>query len=143
VVIGQEAFCHVPDKPRLIAECARVVRPGGTIAFTDILRRDRLTPEAFARLQREMTFLSLETLAGYGALLAASGCRVTVQDDLSDCWTEILVQRLAMYRSLEATTVERFGADHFQRWDDAYAFFVGRFAHGQLGGGRLVARRDA
>ena len=28
-VIGQEAWCHVPEKPRLIAECARVVKPGG------------------------------------------------------------------------------------------------------------------
>jgi len=142
-VIGQEAFCHVPDKTRLIGECTRVVRLGGTIAFTDVLRREKLTPEASARLEREMSFLSLETLEGYGALLAANGCRVLVQDDLSEWWTEILVQRLAMYRSLEATTVERFGAAHFKRWDDAYAFFVGLFAKGELGGGRLVARRAA
>jgi sarcosine/dimethylglycine N-methyltransferase len=143
VVIGQEAFCHVPDKPRLIAECARVVKPGGTIAFTDILRRERLGTENFARLQREMTFLSLESLAGYAALLAANACQVTVEDDLSEWWTEILVQRLAMYRSLKETTVAKFGAEHFQRWDDTYAFFVGRFAAGELGGGRLVARRSA
>ena len=44
-MIGQEAFAHVPDKPRLIAECARVVKPGGVIAFTDILRRSALPPE--------------------------------------------------------------------------------------------------
>ncbi len=74
VVLGQEAFCHVPDKPRLIAECARVVRPGGVIAFTDILSREALTPESFERLQREMTFLSLESLDGYGA--AACGQRL-------------------------------------------------------------------
>ena len=48
-----------------------------------------------------------------------------------------------MYRGLEATTVARFGAEHFRRWDDTYAFFVGLFADGQLAGGRLVARRDA
>ena len=143
VVIGQEAFVHVPDKPRLIAECARVVRPGGIIAFTDILRREKLTPEAFERLEREMTFLSLESLEGYAALLAANGCQMIAQDDLSDWWAAILVQRLAMYRSLEETTVARFGAEHFQRWDDTYAFFVGRFGKGQLGGGRLVARRGA
>ena len=142
VVIGQEAFCHVPDKPQLIAECARVVRPGGVVAFTDILRRDGLTEDSFGRLQREMTFLSLESLEGYAALLAANACQVIVQDDLSSWWTEILVQRLAMYRSLKATTVAKFGADHFQRWDDTYAFFVGRFARGELGGGRLVARRS-
>jgi sarcosine/dimethylglycine N-methyltransferase len=143
VVIGQEAFCHVPDKPRLIAECARVAKPGGRISFTDILRRGALTPDSFARLQREMTFLSLESLEGYAALLTANGCRVLAQDDLSAWWTEILVQRLAMYRSLEQTTVARFGADHFKRWDETYAFFVGLFAQGALGGGRLIARRGA
>jgi sarcosine/dimethylglycine N-methyltransferase len=141
VVLGQEAFAHVPDKPRLIAECARVARPGGVIAFTDILRRPALTPAASARLEREMTFLSLESLDGYARLLADNGCTVLERDDLSAWWTEILKQRLEMYRSLEATTVAKFGAEHFRRWDDAYAFFVGRFADGQLGGGRLVARR--
>ena len=142
VVIGQEAFAHVPDKPRLIAECARVVKPGGVIAFTDILRRSALAPEACERLRREMTFLGLESLEGYGRLLAENGCTVLERDDLGAWWTEILVQRLAMYRGLKATTVAKFGAAHFERWDDAYAFFVGLFAAGQLSGGRFVARRD-
>jgi sarcosine/dimethylglycine N-methyltransferase len=142
-VIGQEAFAHVPDKPRLVAECARVAKRGGVIAFTDILRRSALAPTARDRLQREMAFHDLETLEGYGRLLADNGCRVLEQEDLSDRWTEILVQRLAMYRSLEATTVAQFGADHFERWDDTYGFFVGLFAQGQLGGGRFVARRAA
>ena len=143
VVIGQEAFAHVPDKPRLVAECARVVKPGGVIAFTDILRRDTLTPEAAERLQCEMTFLELESLEGYGRLLAENGCTVLEIDDLGAWWTEILVRRLAMYRSLEATTVAKFGRTHFERWDDAYAYFVGLFGAGQLTGGRFVARRAA
>jgi ubiquinone/menaquinone biosynthesis C-methylase UbiE len=33
----------VPDKLQLIAECVRVVHPGGIVAFTDILRRDGLS----------------------------------------------------------------------------------------------------
>jgi hypothetical protein len=48
-----------------------------------------------------------------------------------------------MYRRLRTTTVARFGAAHFERWDETYAFFVGLFAAGQLSGGRFVARRDA
>jgi ubiquinone/menaquinone biosynthesis C-methylase UbiE len=141
VVIGQEAFAHVPDKPRLIAECARVVRPGGIVAFTDILRRGALSAAEFERLQSGMTFQSLETLDGYARLLARCGCAVLVQDDLSPWWTEVLKGRLAMYRSLRDTTVARFGAAHFRKWDDTYAFFVGLFAAGRLGGGRFVARR--
>lgn len=141
VVIGQEAFAHVPHKPRLIAECARVVRPGGIIAFTDILRRDGLSAAELERLQSGMTFQSLESLEGYSQLLAERGCALLVRDDLSAWWTEVLKRRLEMYRSLKDTTVARFGVAHFQEWDDTYAFFVGLFAAGRLGGGRFVARR--
>ncbi|MGH6943791.1 MAG: SAM-dependent methyltransferase [Geminicoccaceae bacterium] len=141
VVIGQEAWAHVPDKPRLIAECGRVVKPGGMIAFTDIVRRAALSEQAANRLRREMTFLTLETLDGYARLLEAAGCVVVEHEDLGDAWTEILRRRLEMYRSLESTTVERFGEEHFARWNDTYAFFVGLFGAGQLSGARLIARR--
>lgn len=141
VVMGQEAWCHVPDKPRLIAECARAVKPGGVIAFTDILRRDALTGPEMERLTREMTFPDLETLDGYARLLAANGCSVLRRDDLSELWARILVQRLEMYRSLGSDTARKFGTARSQQWDATYAFFVERFAGGGLGGGRFVARR--
>jgi sarcosine/dimethylglycine N-methyltransferase len=140
-VIGQEAWCHVPDKPRLIAECARVVKAGGVIAFTDILKRSALSQQEMARLSAEMTFPTLETLEGYAALLERNGCDVTTCDDLSDEWVRILVQRLAMYRGLREETTAKFGAEHFERWDRTYAFFVGLYGEGKLGGGRLVATR--
>jgi sarcosine/dimethylglycine N-methyltransferase len=143
VVIGQEAFAHVPDKPRLIAECARVVKPGGRIAFTDIMAGERLAPAAAARVRREMAFAGFETLDGYARLLEVRGCRVVERADLTARWADILVRRLAMYRSLRDTTVERFGVEHFRQWDDTYAFFVGLFSECQLAGGRLVARREA
>lgn len=141
VVIGQEAWCHVPDKPRLIAECARVVKHGGTIAFTDILRRDALQPAEMQRMQQGMPFPTLETLDGYSDLLTQNRCAVIHRDDLSEHWAQILVQRLAMYRSLEADTVRKFGAEHFRKWDETYAFFVGLYQQGKLGGGRFVARK--
>jgi SAM-dependent methyltransferase len=34
-VWGEDAWCYVVDKERLIAEAARIVKPSGTIAFTD------------------------------------------------------------------------------------------------------------
>lgn len=143
VVIGQEAFAHVPDKARLIGECARVAKPGGRIAFTDIVRRESLPQDALERLREEMTFLTLETLEGYRRLLAAAGCTVVECEDLGDPWTDILARRLEMYRSLRPTTIARFGEAHFRRWDEAYAFFVGLYRGGQLTGGRFVAVRNA
>ena len=91
-----------------------MVRPGGIIAFTDILRREALSAAEFERLRRGMTFQSLESLDGYGRLLAWCGCALIGRDDLSVWWTEVLQGRLAMYRSLKDTTVARFGAAHFE-----------------------------
>jgi ubiquinone/menaquinone biosynthesis C-methylase UbiE len=142
VVIGQEAWAHVPDKHRLIGECARVVKAGGCIAFTDILRRGALDAPTMGRLEREMTFSALETLDGYSGLLRGSGCTVLSCEDLSEHWARILVRRLEMYRSLEDETIAKFGEAHFRAWDDSYSFFVGLFASGKLGGGRFVARRS-
>lgn len=142
VVIGQEAWAHVPGKPRLIAECARVLKPGGKIAFTDILRTEKLTAPEMTRLTREMTFPELETLDGYRRLLEANGCELLTCDDLGELWSRILRQRLQMYRGLESETVSAFGEEHFRKWDTAYAFFVGLYGEGKLGGGRFIAKRD-
>lgn len=141
VVMGQEAWCHVPHKPRLIAECARVLRPGGVFAFTDILRRDGLSAAEMARLSADMAFPDLELLAGYRRLLEANGCVVEHCDDLSPWWTQVLVDRLAMYRSLGADTARNFGQARSADWDAFYAFFVGLYEQGRLGGGRFIARK--
>lgn len=143
VVIGQEAWCHVPEKPKLIAECVRVTKPGGVVAFTDILRKQALSSDEMDRLCREMTFPTLESLEGYTALLEARGCRMVARDDLSELWTQILVKRLAMYRSLGAQTAAKFGDAQRDHWDRIYSFFVGLFGEGKLGGGRFVFRREA
>lgn len=138
VVLSQEAFCHIPDKPRLIAECARVLVPGGLLAFTDILATRKTTDAVRERLEREMTFIDLQTDDQYAAELERCNCPPVRMDDLGTAWRDILIQRLAMYRSLKDQTVERFGQEHFDRWDSAYDFFVHQFETGQLSGGRFV-----
>jgi sarcosine/dimethylglycine N-methyltransferase len=139
VVMGQEAWCHIPHKAKLIAECTRVLKPGGVIAFTDIVRKDAISSDEMARLEREMTFNQLESLDGYATLLSQSACELISRDDLSALWEEILVKRLAMYRSLRETTVAKFGEERHRQWDSYYSFFVRMYTEGKLGGGRFVA----
>jgi sarcosine/dimethylglycine N-methyltransferase len=141
VAVSQEAFVHVPDKPRLIGECARVVKVRGRIAFTDIVQRGKLGDRDLSRLRDEMAYPSVETVAGYRKLLQDSGCDTVQVEDLSEDWTRILVDRLAMYRSLRVTTVAKFGEARGESWDRAYSFFVSLYTTGQLGGARMIARR--
>ena len=141
VVISQEAWVHIPDKAAVVGQCARVVKPGGVIAFTDIVALVPLTAEEESRLAAEMHESGIAPVARYTQLLNANGCAVERCEDLSLEWKEILVKRLEMYRSLRDTTAVKFGEAHFAAWDRAYSFFVGLFLAGRLGGARVVARR--
>lgn len=111
------------------------------MAFTAIVASETFETSALARLQNEMAAAEIESSAGYRDLLNNAGCVDVSWDDLSEWWTKILVDRHAMYRSLKGTTVAKFGQAHYEKWDDSYAFFVGLFTSGQLGGGRFFATR--
>lgn len=139
-LIGQEAWAHIPGKPRLIGECVRVVKPGGTIAFTDILERKPLPAPVWERLHRGMTFTELQSAEGYCTLLRERGCEIVECRDLSGEWTEVLRRRFEMYRGLKESTVAKFGEAHYRKYDDAYGFFVSLYADGLLGGALIVAK---
>ena len=141
VIVSQEAFCHIPNKKTLITECVRLLKPGGRIVYTDILARSSMTNEIRSRLETEMVFSELSTLEQYCHLLEEKGCQVIEVEDLSDNWAQILIERLAMYRSLKEQTVSSFDLAHFQEWDRTYSFFVGLYRSGELGGGRFVAHK--
>ena len=140
-IVSQEAFCHIPNKKTLITECVRLLKTGGRLVYTDILARNSMTNEIRVRLENEMVFSELSTLEQYCHLLEEKGCQVVEVEDLSDDWAQILIDRLAMYRSLKEQTVSSFGLAHFQKWDRTYSFFVGLYRSGELGGGRFVARK--
>lgn len=50
VAISNGVFNLCPDKPRALAETARVLRPEGRLLMADILLEDHVTPEEVARL---------------------------------------------------------------------------------------------
>jgi len=142
-VISQEAWLHILEKAAVIAQCARVVKPGGVIAFTDVVARGKLSSEAQQRLGAEMHAPAIASTALYTQLLERNACLLKQCDDLSEEWTRILQERHRMYRSLRDTTIAKFGAARYLEYDHAYSHFVGLFAQGVLGGVRMVARRGA
>ncbi len=140
-VISQEAWLHIPDKAALIAQCARVVKPNGVLAFTDVVLRVALTNAEESRMASEMQAPGIAPVSNYLELLARSGFSVESNEDLSTFWTDVLVKRLEMYRGLRDTTIAKFGEARFQEWDSMYSFLSDCFVTGKLGGARIVARK--
>jgi SAM-dependent methyltransferase len=81
-VWGEDAWCYVCDKAALIAEAARLVKPGGTIAFTDWVEGPAgLSNEEAERFLTFMKFPNIQDIEGYSKLLAGNGCEVKIAAD--------------------------------------------------------------
>ena len=142
IVIGQEAWCHIPDKEKLIKECCRVLKVGGRMAFTDIVKNQFTSVETLKKLTKEMTFNNLASDSIYKALLTKHGFKITSLVDLSERWAEILVKRLDMYKQLGDETSRIYGAARQKEWDKVYTHFVDTYQSGELGGVQILATRN-
>jgi ubiquinone/menaquinone biosynthesis C-methylase UbiE len=137
--VSQEGLLHVADKEAVLAECARVLKPGARLAFSDWIARPRLGDNERRRLYEWMAAVSLQSLDGYRGLLARAGFDGILAEDLSGEWITTLRARLRMYRGLREQTVARLGQARYDEYNQLYGFFVDLVEAGKLGGGRFSA----
>jgi SAM-dependent methyltransferase len=141
-VISQEAFLHVPDKGRAIAEAFRILKTGGRFAFTDWTPEAPLSAEDADLMWRGMAAQMLQSVVGYHALLTAAGFRVIAVDDLTAEWGVILADRLAMYRKLREEAERAGTPPGHDAFHESYVRFVALVQSGELGGARFTAEKS-
>jgi arsenite methyltransferase len=75
VALSECSLCTFPDKPRAIAEMARVVRPGSSIAIADVTARlDALPAQLRSAAARVACVADARSARAYVALLRDAGC---------------------------------------------------------------------
>ena len=141
-VLSQEGLLHVPDKAAVLAECRRVLAPGGRIAFTDWIATARLDDGDRARLREWMAAVSIQTIAGYRSRLARAGFAGIECEDLSREWSGILRERLDAFRAGRPALVARLGPARYDAYEQLSVFFLRLVEGGRLGGARFSARSD-
>ena len=140
--VSQEGLLHVPDKDAVLAEVARVLRPGARLAFSDWVARSRLADNERRRLEEWMAAVTLQSMEGYRLRLARAGFGSIDAEDVSPHWIGILRDRLVMYRAMREQTIARLGPARYDEYNQLYAFFVGLVEGGKLGGARFSAAVD-
>jgi sarcosine/dimethylglycine N-methyltransferase len=139
--VSQEALLHIADKPAVLAECHRVLAPGGRIAFSDWIAFPRLGDRERDQLWEWMAATALQTLDGYRGLLGRAGFTAVEAEDLTAAWRPIVRKRLELHRALRAEGAARMGETRYLEYDQLHAFFVRLVEEGKLGGGRFSATR--
>jgi sarcosine/dimethylglycine N-methyltransferase len=140
-VVSQEAFCHVPDVRKAVAEAFRILRIGGRLAFTDWIVNQPLTAADAELMWEGMAIQPLRSLAEYRSLVESVGFRVISTTDLTEEWGPILKERLAMYQRLREEARQAgtpMGHDAFHQ---SYIRFVDLIQECKMGGVRVVATK--
>lgn len=143
-VWGEDAWCYVVDKQKLIAEAARIVKPSGTIAFTDWIEgKAGLTDTEAERFLTFMKFPNVQNLDGYNNLLSANGCEVIIAEDTGRFtpYIDLYLNMLNMQLTYDALKIIGFNNELMQSMA-AEMVFMQQLAHaGKIAQGLFVARR--
>lgn len=142
---GEDAWCYVVDKRKLIAEATRLVRPGGTIAFTDWVEGPAgLTVAEAQRFMKFMKFPSLPDIPAYSQLLVSNGCKVTVAADTGRFphHVDLYLNMLSTQLRYDALKIVGFNQEVFQSLAGEM-IFIQRLAHARkIVQAMFVARRN-
>ncbi len=143
-VWGEDAWCYVVDKDKLVSEAARTVKPGGIIAFTDWIEgKAGLTDAEAERFLSFMKFPNVQNLEGYSDLLTANDCDVVTAEDTGRFapHVDLYLNMLNMQLTYDALKIIGFNSELMQAMG-AEMTFMQELAHaGKIAQARFVARK--
>jgi SAM-dependent methyltransferase len=113
-VLCECSLCTFPDKPRAAAEIARVLRPGGRVAISDVvIDPDRLPGELLGPIATIACVGSALPLSGYEELLADAGLEVFAVESRDEDTTKFAERIEERLRGARLLGVDRFDGSPF------------------------------
>jgi hypothetical protein len=97
VILGLDAWCHIPQRALFLHRCAVLLRPLGRIAFYDHVVCQPMPAEEYEHFCRLWRFPGLETPQSYREALQAIGFRILAHDVTSVYAVRFYTRLLTLY----------------------------------------------
>ena len=136
------------ERERLIAECARVLRPGGRVVLCDIVRHREIPfkevkdrREDFAVLRAAFGDAHMESLDYYEAQLTAFGLQVDTRVDLTKATLPTFAAWRANARDNRDQVLESLEPDELEAFERSADILEAFWLDGTFGYGLIAARK--
>ena len=146
VVWGEDAWCYVGNKEKLIQEASRVLKPGGTIAFTDWIEGpEGMDEETAQRICSFMKFPDVLNRKKYEELLGKYGFKLKLSEDLTEeyaGYVEFYIKMLTEQLYFDALKIIGWDEEMFGAMGGEMMFMAGTARKGGFGRARFVAVKE-
>jgi len=110
---SQEAFLHSGEREKVLAETARVLRPGGKLVFTDPMQADDVSPDSLQAIYDRLHLESLASPSFYRSTLSELGLEEVAFEENPD-------QLARHYARVREVLVEKTGELREKGVDEDY-----------------------
>ncbi len=142
VVWSQEAFLHAADKSAALSECRRVLKPNGSLIFTDILVRRDTPAEDRKRIYDRVKSPDMWDMDDYREGLSRLDFRIDRVED----WSQHVARSYGWVRDRlqenRDILLPRIGADTIDRTLEALSFWVRLAEAGFIGWALFLATKS-
>lgn len=141
-VVSQDALCLVPDKPRSHAEIFRVLRPGGTFAFTDFLQpKPNIGERARRHVYDRVRWNGGYSYLGYQQALVDAGFDMVLARNVADHLRQTYRVLGRTASQTAATTDDAAERDWMLAFSESCQNIEVAIGDGEFGWGMFVARK--
>lgn len=143
-VWGEDAWCYVEDKDKLVTEAVRLAKPEGIIAFTDWVEGPAgMTTAEAQRLLKFMKFPNIQSLDGYEGMLSSCECEVLTRVDTGRFprYVDLYMNMLEMQLTYDGLRIIGFDTALMESLGQEMTFLRNLAHAGKIAQGMIVARK--
>ncbi len=136
-VFGMDAWCHIPGRDKLLAECHRVLKADGTILFHDWIM-DKGDSEGFRFIY---AFPPLETVDSYKEKLSRAGFDIVLAETRNRAFRDHVAALRSTLLTDKRRMIDICGRELFDNWDIVSLYTLRMIEEERLGSGIFIARK--
>lgn len=140
---GEDAWCYVIDKEKLISEAVRIVKSGGKIAFTDWVEGENLSNDEAQRFMRFMKFPNIFKIEEYTELLKTKNCEIIFAENTGIFaeYVDLYLDMLNKQLTYDALKLIGFNMDAMAEMGAEMAFMQQLAHEGKIAQAMLIAKK--